>query len=134
MYLEDSQQAENLKNLTWKITVKVGVFEGVFLEFYKAVRDHQSDLARRPKRSRPKSFLITFIHLGAFCRHLELVLIDKSLSIRYHLERSWESGATAKIICCEEKPITIKYIVAKSEMVVTLSFEVNNRYGVKCSY
>ena len=123
----------------WKITVKVGVFEGVFLEFYKAVRDHQSDFGKKTetiktKAGATKSFLITFIHLGAFCRHLELVLIGKSLSIRSHLERSWESGATAKIICCEEKPITIEYIVAKSEMVVTLSFEVNNRYGVKCSY
>ena len=96
----------------WKITVKVRVFEGVFLEFYKAVRDHQSDFGKKTetiktKAGATKSFLITFIHLGAFCRHLELVLIDKSLSIRSHLERSWESGATAKIICCEEKPITI---------------------------
>ena len=109
----------------------------MFLQFFKAVRDHQSDFGKKTetiktKAGATKSFLITFIHLGAFFRHL--VLIDKSLSIRSHLERSWESGATAKIICCEEKPITIEYIVAKSEMVVTLSFEVNNRYGVKCSY
>ena len=74
----------------WKITVKVGVFEGVFLQFYKTVRDHQSEFGKKTetiktKAGATKSFLITFIHLGAFCGHLELVLIDNSLSIRSHL-------------------------------------------------
>ena len=48
----------------WKITVKVGIFEGVFLQFYKAVRDHQSDFGKKTemiktKAGATKSFLIT---------------------------------------------------------------------------
>ena len=109
----------------WEIKVKLSVHSKVFIEFYKAVRDHCTDFGRttaviRDKKGNIKSYEVNFHHLQSFIRHLNLIFDD--------------TKRVENVVCHEEKPINISYNIAKSEMTLSMTYEVINRYGNKCSY
>ena len=122
----------------WEIKVKLSVHSKVFIEFYKAVRDHCTDFGRttaviRDKKGNIKLYEVNFHHLQSFIRHLNLIF-DDTKRVEEYLQRSWDSGSHANVVCHEEKPINISYNIAKSEMTLSMTYEVINRYGNKCRY
>ena len=128
----------------WEIRVKLSVHRSVFLEFYKAVRDHVTSYGRtttstKGKAGKIKTYQIEFEKLASFVRHVSLIFqhaeSEGQIKVNGYLKRTWDSsGSTATVICSADKPIKVQYSTVKSKLTVQIKYEVTNKYGETCSY
>ena len=124
--------------------MKLSVHRSVFLDFYKAVRDHVTSYGRtttstKDKAGKIKTYQIEFDKLASFVRHVSLIFqhaeAEGQIKVKEYYKRTWDSsGLTATVICSTKKPIRVQYNTVKSELTVQMKYEVTNKYGETCSY
>ena len=60
-------------------------------------------------------------------------IIGKDMLGKY-LQKENKSGAKAKVVITEEKPAIISYKMSTGSLTLSVNYEVENRYGMFCSF
>ena len=115
----------------------------MFLEFYKAVRDHVTSYGRTTTSTKDKAGIKTYQieldKLASFVRHVSFIFqhaeSEGQIKVKEYLKRTWDSsGSTATVICSADKPIRVQYSTVKSELTVQMKYEVTSKYSETSTY
>lgn len=122
----------------WTIELFERVHRGVFIEAFKAIRDFTVEFGRtiavtRDKKGVATKYIITFTHLGAFKHHLHKLSNLSKDNIAVLFKKTSDKG-TAEVTVTEDKQSVIVYDCRSSNLKVTLSYTVTNKYGAVCSF
>ena len=127
---------ETFKN-PWCSQAAENIHFGVFYEWFKAIEDFHIHFGRtteikRNKKRKPTEYTINFTHFGCLKFHIEKIIGKDKLAKYFQKEN--KSGARAKVVVNEEKPAIMSYKLSTSSLTLTVKYEVENRYGMVCSF
>ena len=121
----------------WCSQAAENIHFGVFYDWFKAIKDFHIHFGRtteikRNKKKKPMEYSINFTHFGCLKFHTEKIIGKDKLSKYFQKEN--KSGARAKVVINEEKPAIMSYKLSTGSLTLSISYEVENRYGMVCSF
>ena len=127
---------ETFKN-PWCSQAAENIHSGVFHEWFKAIEGFHIHFGRtteikRNKKKKPMEYTSNFTHFGYLKFHIEKIIGKDKLAKYFQKEN--KSGVRAKIVTKEEKPAIMSYKLSTGSLTLSISYEVENRYGMVCSF
>ena len=123
----------------WTVSVDEKIQRQVFIECFKAIRDFSIEYGRdihvkRDKNCIGQEYTLKFWHHGALVFHLSKLSKLSKDHITNLFKKSHKTKGTASVVVSEQKPSILKYNCKKSLLTLTISYEVENKYGIKVSF
>ena len=117
---------KRIKN-PWKISVQEYIIREVFVQWYRVLREFQTEHGRTLTKTERK-YTISFNHYGTFKFHFTK-LSGNSVDLSKKFIKEDKLGNRAKVVATTRKPIIITYDVRKALMTININYEVTNKYG-----
>ena len=115
----------------WTIVASEPLARQFFYEWFKVINDHLPGFGRtvdivRNKSGKAASYRIKFTHIDTFKFHVEQIIGEYEINL---VKGNKTTKEKVKIVCTDEKPIKTDYNISKGVLMISLKYNLFNRFG-----
>lgn len=117
----------------WKISLTNSIHCSIFVQWYRAVRDHNTSFGREVSETRErngtlKTVVIKFSDIRSFTFHFSKGLNNSNKDARAYIKKTVRH-CKIQLVASTDNPIVLLYNCKKNSLKFSGKYEVLNRYG-----